>query len=482
MNARPYGEVDWEALDSRPIADWFQDAKFGIFIHWGLYSVPSWAPVDVPNELENPVWLRYAEWYWHSLTMGEGLPKDASNGATWRFHQRVYGAAFAYENFAPLFRAELFDGEQWAETIRAAGARYVVLTSKHHDGFALWPSVEASKNWGRAWNSTDAGPKRDLVGDLTVAIRQKGLRMGLYYSLYEWFNPLWIADRSRYVREHMHPQFKDLVARYEPSVIFADGEWELTSADWGSPELLKWLFGESPSKDEVVVNDRWGSDSRHVHGGYWTTEYTAGMSTLKHPWEESRGIGYSYGYNRAERAGDYRTGRELVLMLADIVSRGGNLLLGIGPTADGRIPVIMEQRLLDVGRWLLVNGEAIYSTRPWQRSRQWSAGERPQLEYDQEVMAPYDVLKLVESPGDGSAVVDAFFTCNNQAVFAILPHWQVGSFTFGGIDAQSVKSVVLLGDNRPLAFQGRTDGTSVDLPAISGTDLTQPAWVLKFSV
>jgi alpha-L-fucosidase len=306
--------------------------------------------------------------------------------------------------------------------------------------------------------------------------------MGLYYSLYEWYNPLWIADRSRYVREHMHPQFKDLVARYEPSVIFADGEWELTSVDWRSTELLKWLFGESPSKDEVVVNDRWGSDSRHVHGGYWTTEYTAGMRTLKHPWEESRGIGYSYGYNRAERAGDYRTGRELVLMLVDIVSRGGNLLLGIGPTADGRIPVIMEERLLDVGRWLLVNGEAIYCTRPWQRSRQWSAGERPQLEYDKEVMAPYDVLKLVELPGDGSAVVDAFFTCNNQAVFAILPHWQVGSFTFVGIDAQSVKSVVLLGDNRPLAFQGRADGTSVDLPAISGTQRTQPAWVLKFSV
>ena len=174
--------------------------------------------------------------------MGKGLPEGASNGATWRFHQRVYGATFDYENFAPLFRAELFDGEQWAEIIRAAGARYVVLTSKHHDGFALWPSAEASKNWGRAWNSADAGPKRDLVGDLTDAVRKKGLRMGLYYSLYEWYNPLWIADRSRYVREHMHPQFKDVVTRYEPSVIFADGEWELTSADWRSTELLKWLF------------------------------------------------------------------------------------------------------------------------------------------------------------------------------------------------------------------------------------------------
>ena len=382
----------------------------------------------------------------------------------------------------PLFRAELFDGDQWAEILWAAGARYVILTSKHHDGFALWPSAEAGKSWGRAWNSTDAGPKRDLVGDLTDAVRRKGLRMGLYYSLYEWSNPLWIADRLRYVREHMHPQFKDVVTRYKPSVIFADGEWDLTSADWRSTELLKWLFEESPSKDEVVVNDRWGSDTRHVHGDYWTTEYTAGMSSLKHAWEESRGIGYSYGYNRAERAGDYRSGRELVLMLADIVSRGGNLLLGIGPTADGRIPVIMEQRLLDVGRWLLLNGEAIYSTHPWQRSREWSTGERPQLEYDKEVMAPYDILKLVEPPVDGLAVIDAFFTCKNKSVYAILPRWQVGAFTLKGIDPQSVKSVELLGDNHPLTFHGAADGTSVDLPVISGNLLAQPAWVLKFSL
>ena len=184
MNRRPSNGSDWEGLDRRPIADWFQRAKFGIFIHWGLYSVPSWAPVDVPNRLGDPVWLRYAEWYWYALTIGKGLPEGVSSGATWRFHQRVYGAGFGYEDFAPLFRPELFDGEQWAEIFQAAGARYVVLTSKHHDGFALWPSPEASKTWGRAWNSADAGPRRDLVGELTEAVRKKDLRMGLYYSLY----------------------------------------------------------------------------------------------------------------------------------------------------------------------------------------------------------------------------------------------------------------------------------------------------------
>ena len=169
-------------------------------------------------------------------------------------------------------------------------------------------------------------------------------------------------------------------------------------------------------------------------------------------------------------------------MLADIVSRGGNLLLGIGPTADGRIPVIMEQRLLDVGQWLLVNGEAIYSTHPWKRSRQWSTGELPQLDYDKEFMAAYDILKLIEPSTVGTAVIDAFFTRNNDAIFAILPRWQLGRFTVEGIDAQSVKSVVLLGENRTLAFHGSADGTSVDLPPISGNLLSQPAWVLKFSL
>ncbi len=100
-----------------------------------------------------------------------------------------------------------------------------------------------------------------------------------------------LYDKPRYVREHMFPQFKDLVTRYKPSFIFSDGEWELPSADWHSPELLAWLFNESPVKDEVVINDRWGRDTRHKHGGYWTTEYTAGMSGIDHPWEESRGHG-----------------------------------------------------------------------------------------------------------------------------------------------------------------------------------------------
>ncbi|HSM76134.1 MAG TPA: alpha-L-fucosidase [Bryobacteraceae bacterium] len=246
-------EANWESIDRRPSPKWYTDAKFGIFIHWGLYSVPSYAAVEVKDENS------YAEWYWNSLTNGKKAKGPVGHGAmTWAFHKRVYGADFPYENFAPLFRAELFDPDRWADVFERAGARYVALTSKHHEGFTLWRSEEANRTWGRAWNSVDVGPKRDLLLDLSEAGRRKGLHMGIYYSLYEWYNPLWLSDRKRYVAEHMFPQFKDVVTRAKPEIIFSDGEWDMTSAEWRSPELLAWLFNESPVANDVVINDRWG--------------------------------------------------------------------------------------------------------------------------------------------------------------------------------------------------------------------------------
>jgi alpha-L-fucosidase len=468
-------EPNWESLDRRPTPSWFQHDKFGIFIHWGVYAVPAYAAAGVPKEQQ------YAEWYWNSITRGKSLAANTPGSAAWRFHQRIYGAEFPYFDFAPMFRAELFDPDHWADTFLKSGAKYVVLTSKHHEGFALWPSKEASRTWGRPWNSVEIGPKRDLLGDLTEAVRRKGVRMGFYYSLYEWYNPLWQSNRIRYATEHMHPQFKDVVSRYKPSIIFSDGEWDLSSAEWRTPELLAWLFNESPSKDEVVVNDRWGKETRHKHGGYWTTEYTAGMNDTAHPWEENRGMGYSYGYNRAERVEHYRTARELVLMLVDLVSRGGNLLLDIGPTADGRIPVIMEERLLQIGSWLAINGDAIYGTRPWTQTRQWSPGEQPKVEYNKEFMTPYDVSKLAEAPAGGKAAIDAFFTSKGGAVYAILPRWLGREFTVTGMNAAKVKSVALLGGAAALRFQAGAGGVSIQLPDLPPALMSQPAWVLKIS-
>jgi alpha-L-fucosidase len=277
----------------------------------------------------------------------------------------------------------------------------------------------------------------------------------------------------------MFPQFKDAVTRYKPSIIFSDGEWDLPSAEWRSPELLAWLFNESPVKDNVVINDRWGKESRHKHGGYWTTEYTPGMSGMDHPWEESRGMGFSYGYNRAERLDHYHTGRELVIMLIDIVSRGGNLLLDIGPGADGTIPVIMEQRLIEIGSWLKVNGEAVYGTRPWTATRQWSTGEVPKIEYNKEFETAYDVTKLTAKPAPGKAGIEAFFTAKGSDVFAILPRWPGRSFRVK--DVPGVKSVSLLGATAPLKFRTAQGAVSVELPGLPEELLQQPAWVLKLS-
>ena len=331
LSAQTY-QPTWDSIDKRPTPAWFTDAKFGIFIHWGTYSVPAYAPV-LPGK------LAYAEWYWNALTGGQQNPQaDAIQAGTWAYHKLLYGADFPYQDFASHFHAELFDPDHWASVFARSGAKYVVLTSKHHEGFALWPSREASATWGRPWNAVETGPRRDLLGDLSGAVRRQGLQMGYYYSLYEWYNPLWLSDKPRYIREHMFPQFKDLVTHYKPALIFADGEWDLTSAEWRTPELLAWLLNESPVKDDVVINDRWGKDCRHKHGGYWTTEYTSGMAGMEHPWEESRGMGFSYGYNRAERLEHYHTGRELVIMLVDMVSRGGNLLLDIGPDGGRQHP------------------------------------------------------------------------------------------------------------------------------------------------
>ena len=472
LGAQTY-QPTWDSIDKRPTPEWFTNAKFGIFIHWGVYSVPAYAPV-IPGK------LAYAEWYWHQ--MNEGRDNAKANGietGTWAYHQKQYGAGFDYKNFAPEFKAELFDPQQWAGIFAGSGAKYVVLTSKHHEGFALWPSKEASATWGRPWNAVETGPKRDVLGDLSDAVRAKGLRMGYYYSLYEWYNPLWLTDKPRYVREHMTPQFKDLVTRYKPSIIFTDGEWEIPSTEWHSPELLAWLFNESPVKDEVVINDRWGSETRHKHGGYWTTEYTPGMSGMDHVWEESRGMGFSYGYNRAERLEDYHTGRELVIMLTDIVSRGGNLLLDIGPAGDGTIPAVMQDRLHQIGDWLKVNGEAIYGTKPWKTSRQWSAGEVPTVKYNSEFETAYDVSKLAATPEPGKAAIDAFFTSKGNDVFAILPRWPGRSFLLK--DVSAVKSVTLLGSAAPVKFKAAGSGVQLELPELSDELLRQPAWVLKVS-
>jgi alpha-L-fucosidase len=340
----------WESLDSRPVPKWFSNDKFGIFIHWGVYAVPGYTPKG-----------RYAEWYQESL-----LRNDS---ATVKYHKNRFGDR-SYYDLANDFKAELFNPDEWAKLIEKSGAKYIVLTSKHHDGFCLWPSKTANQTWNFPWNAADVGPKRDLLGDLFKAVRKTSVHAGMYYSLYEWFNPLWKKDPERYASEHMWPQMKELINTYQPDVFWTDGDWDAPAETWKSREFLTWLYNESPVKNSVVTYDRWGSGVRFHHGTVYTPEYQPDLDFENHAWEESRGMGFSYGYNREEDSWDYNSTQSLVLALVDKVSRGGNFLLDIGPDEHGKIPPIMQERLLGIGDWMKLNGEAIYGTSRWKISSQ----------------------------------------------------------------------------------------------------------------
>ncbi|MBI5832804.1 MAG: alpha-L-fucosidase [Armatimonadetes bacterium] len=418
-------EPNWASLDARPCPPWYDDAKLGIFIHWGVYSVPAWGPKGA-----------YAEWYWDQW--------QNSVGETRAFHDRTYGADFSYQDFAPQWTAELFDAERWADIFAASGARYVTLTSKHHDGFCLWPSAQS---WN--WNSVDVGPKRDLVGEVCAAVRAKGLRAGLYYSLYEWYRPLYLQDPEQYALTHMIPQLRDIVTRYEPSLLFTDGEWAHPSETWHSTEFLAWLFNDSPVADEIAICDRWGSETRSVHGGYYTTEYgeVGGGKELSagRKFEENRSIGASFGFNRNEELADYLSEQALIHLLIDTVSRGGNLMVNVGPTADGRIPVICEERLRQLGGWLAINGEAIYGTQP-----------------------------------GGPAQGDLRFTRRGDTLYAISLRWPGPELCFDAPGISGPVEARLLGCDAPLSCTVADGRVRVSVPALSVDEVVgRCAWVVK---
>ena len=443
-------EANWESLDSRPTPSWWSDAKFGIFIHWGLYSVPSYSKLG-----------EYSEWYQNWMAIGKQEYLD--------FHSRVYGENFSYQDFAPLFKAELFDPDHWANIFERSGAKYIVLTSKHHEGYTLWQSKEANRSWGRPWNSVDIGPRRDLLGDLTAAVRKTPVKMGIYFSIYEWYNPLYVIDPQLYVDQHYIPQLKDVVSTHKPSIVWVDGEWEHDHKFWKSEEVLAWMFNESPVRDDVVVNDRWGKKCRHRHGGHYTTEYGSGMDT-GHPWEECRGMGHSFGYSRTENIDDYNSAQQLILILVDIVSRGGNFLLDIGPTGDGRIPVIMQQRLLEIGDWLAVNGEAIYGTNTWHTPAQWSEGEVVEAERGAH-MTRYDILELTVNPPKGHAVKEVFFTRKKDTLYAIVPTWPKEQLVLKGVSADDSTEVTMLGVGKPLTWKPKGKDLVIDVPLMSPEEI-----------
>ena len=430
-------EATIESLDRHPLPDWYADAKLGIFIHWGLYSVPGWAPVSHPeHDFANQDYIKnnpYAEWYYNSMRI-EGSP-------TQKYHREKYGADYDYYNFAAIFNREIqkWDPDAWATVIKDAGAKYVVLTSKHHDGFTLWPS--ATPNPTLPADRQHAS--RDLVGELARAARKQGLRMGIYYSGgYDWTfvpGPIRVSEDYEKVKpeseaygKYADAQVRELIERYKPALLWNDIDYPKS----GHPlELMAEYYAAVP---DGVIDNRFGVK----HSDFTTPEYeTLGKINPK-KWEECRGLGRSFGYNRAEGEAETIAPAELIHLLVDIVSKNGNLLLDIGPEADGTIPAVQLERLKILGRWMAQNGEAIYRTRPWNRAE-----------------------------GETKEGIPVRFTSRGPYVFAIL----LGIPKSSGIALKSVRpkkgsEIHLLGYNQPLVWSQQGEDVQIELPTAPAGD------------
>lgn len=303
--------------------------------------------------------MPYAEWYLNTLK----IPGSPTSG----YHTKTFGKDFDYYHFIKPFNDGLgkWNPQTMAAQLQSFGARYVVLTAKHHDGFTLWPSRVPNYNFPASQPAVSV----DIVGELTKAVRSEGMRMGIYYSGgLDWsFNKVPITDLSHlwtstpegsdycaYADAHV----KELINNYLPDVLWND----IGYPQAGNLEmLLANYFFQVP---EGTVNDRWKRWGKY-EGDFKTPEYSKFDSITPFKWETCRGIGFSFGYNQLEDASHYLKSSEIIRLLIDVVSKNGNLLLNIGPQADGTIPDIQLNNLKEVGNWLRINGEAIYDSEPW---------------------------------------------------------------------------------------------------------------------
>ena len=360
---------DLESLKSHPLPTWFENAKFGIFVHWYASTVPAFAPInDDPFALQREQGERtaflespYAEWYWNSLQFPESSVS--------KYHTEKYGDQ-PYEEFVPeFFEATLgWQPERWSELFSASGAMYCVMGTKHHDGALLWPSETSNPVHGEKWSSS-----RDLVGECAEAIRSEGMRFGVYYSGgLDWTFTGPGIDSMVSLFEHIpqtdeyhayaNSHYRELIRRYKPDILWNDIGYPHFGE--GAAELFADFYNHNP---QGVVNNRFdfiGVTKGTAHADFVTPEYSSGRDLGSKKFEVCRGIGSSFGYNEQEDDETYLSSTELIRLLINVVADGGNLLLNVGPMATGEIPWAQQERLLAIGEWLSTNGEAIYSTSP----------------------------------------------------------------------------------------------------------------------
>jgi len=453
---------DWESLAAYHVPDWYRDAKFGIFIHWGLYAVPAFSSEQYPQRM---------------YTAGS---------KEYRHHLATYGppSKFGYMDFIPMFRAEHFDPAAWAQLFKQSGAKYVVPVFEHHDGFAMYNSDLSD------WTAAKMGPHRDLAGDLAKAVLTDGLHLGAssHRIEHDWFmhpgrdiesdlnDPKLAAfygpshlqfaldpDEDNFLEDwtYVSPEFAndwlarnaEIVEKYHPELFYFDF--------WiGHPEVRSYLarfaaffYNETSKQGSLgVVNYKLNA----MHPKSAVLDLERGVLPGIHPeyWQTDTSISNkSWGYIKDDV---FKTPDLIVHELIDIVSKNGNLLLNVGPRADGTIPEDVRQILLEVGAWLIVNGDAIYGTRPWN-----IYGEGP--------------TKVAEGPmrdvkTEPYTAEDFRFTTKGKTIYAIEMAWpssgkavihSFGANTFGG---KKVGSIALLGSDAKLNFQQEADGLHVDVP------------------
>lgn len=352
----------WRSLPKR-LPAWFRDAPLGIFIHWGAYAVPAWAEPTAElgaadDGADRLTHNSYSEWYANTIRI-EGSPAA-------EHHRQVHGDA-PYDDFLDQWQAEAFDPAAWTELFRDVGADYLVLTTKHHDGITLWDAPGTGDR-----NTVRRGPRRDLVGEIATAAQQAGLRFGVYYSGgLDWHarptgplidgldEPGAKRPRDDEYGRYCSAQVRDLIDRYGPDVLWNDIGWpeqNLHFEEGGLGELLEHFYRERP---EGLINDRFSG----AHHDFVTTEYQAGQIPEGEAWENCRGIGLSFGYNQVEDESQYLSGAQVVRHVVDAVSRGGRVLLNVGPRADGTLPPLQVRALETLGEFMAAHKSQLAGSR-----------------------------------------------------------------------------------------------------------------------
>jgi alpha-L-fucosidase len=452
---------DWQSLTAYRAPEWYRDAKFGIFIHWGVYSVAAYKGEWYPRHMYERSG-QYADYYRHQVATYGPMPK------------------VGYKDLIPRFKAEHFDPQAWARLFREAGARFVVPVAEHHDGFAMYDSKLSD------WTAVKMGPHRDVIGELARAVRAQGMKLGLsshraehdwffeygrtfdsdvndprYAALYGPAHPL-VSARGEDGREVdwtfvSDAYLDDWLAR--SSEIVDDYHPDLMYFDWwvGQPrfrgalaEFAAFFYNQAAARGQGVVLD-YKLDDMRPGTGTMNIERGQAADIRAEPWQTETSVSPdSWGYAEGDT---YKTPDEIVGLLADVVSKNGDLLLNVGPKADGTIPPQARGILLAVGGWLKANGEAIYGTRPWTRF-----GEGP----TQVVAGTMQDTKTKPYTAE-----DFRFTTRGGRLYAIELGWpRDGRALIHSIGpATRVKSVTLLATGQPVAFRQRPDGLQLDLPA-----------------